>query len=143
MLRMDKILLSEKRKEELTALGVGVLYLYGSRAQGTARENSDYDVGVVFTDPTKADLDLDHHNALYDVLSAIFPDMVHGPKLDIAILQRANAKLQIDAIQHGLVLFESNPHIRADYEESVIKRYDDYRFLQREYENATFAAFGA
>ena len=140
---MDKILLSEKNKEELIALGVGVLYLYGSRAQGTAREDSDYDVGVVFTDPQKSDLDIDAYGALYNVLSAIFPDMIDGPKLDIAILQRANAKLQIDAIQYGSVLFESNPRIRADYEESVIKRYDDYRFLQREYENATFAAFSA
>ncbi|MBI5470344.1 hypothetical protein HY968_03460 [Candidatus Kaiserbacteria bacterium] len=67
--------------------------------------------------------------------------MIHGPKLDIALLQRANAKLQMDAIQYGSVLFESDPRTRADYEESVIKRYDDYRYLEREYEDATFVAF--
>ncbi|OGG73193.1 hypothetical protein A3A38_04815 [Candidatus Kaiserbacteria bacterium RIFCSPLOWO2_01_FULL_53_17] len=137
------IRLSEKSKQELTALGVGVLYLYGSRAQGTAYENSDYDVGVVFTDPKKAHLDIHSYNELYNVLSAIFPDMLHGPKLDIAILQRANAKLQMDAVQYGAVLFESDPRVRADYEESIIKRYDDYRFLEREYEDATFTAFSA
>ncbi|MBI5470343.1 nucleotidyltransferase domain-containing protein [Candidatus Kaiserbacteria bacterium] len=44
---------SAKNKQELAGLGVGVLYLYGSRAQGTARETSDYDVGVVFKDAAK------------------------------------------------------------------------------------------
>lgn len=140
---MEKIILSEESKRRLTDLGVGVLYLYGSRAQGTAHENSDYDVGVVFTDATRADFDLDRYGALYDALSVVFPDTIHGPKLDVAILQRANAKLQLDAIQYGMVLFESDACIRADYEESVIKRYDDYRHLQREYEDATFAAFSA
>ena len=138
-----EVILSENSKQELAALGVGVLYLYGSRAQETARSDSDYDVGVVFQDSTRANLDMDTYAALYTVLSTIVPDTLRGPKLDIAILQRANAKLQIDAIRDGLVLFESDPRTRADYEESVIKRYDDYRYLEREYEDATFSAFSA
>lgn len=142
MLRMDMIL-SEKSKQELAGLGVGVLYLYGSRVQGTARENSDYDVGVVFTDPKRADLDMNQYSSLYSVISDIIPDTLNGPKLDIAILQSANAKLQMDAVQYGSVLFECDHRTRADYEESVIKLYDDYRFLQREYEDATFTAFSA
>ena len=40
-----------------------------------------------------------------------------------------------------VVLFEINPEFRADYEAEVIKRYDDYRFIQQEYEEATFVAF--
>lgn len=134
-------LLTKDLKQKLSDLGVGVLYLYGSRAQGTARVDSDYDVGIVFTDPANASTDINSYNKLYDVLSDAFPDTRKGPKLDIALLQRANAKLQLDAINHGLVLFESNPRVRADYEESVIKRYDDYQYLQREYDDATFSAF--
>ncbi|MEK7509456.1 MAG: nucleotidyltransferase domain-containing protein [Patescibacteria group bacterium] len=137
---MDAII-PEEIRQQLTNLGVGVLYLYGSRAQGTAHAGSDYDIGVVFDDPQKADFDLDRYSALYGTLNAIFPDNIRGPKLDIAFLQRANAKLQLDAVQYGRAVFESNPRVRADYEESVIKHYDDYRFLEREYEDATFGAF--
>ncbi len=135
--------ISKKHAEELKALGVAVVYLYGSRADGTAGEYSDYDIGVVFADPRDAHLNLDRFQALYAVVSEIFPDTARGPKLDIALLQRANAKLQLDAVQYGTTLFESEARARADYEESVVKQYDDYRFLEREYEDATFAAFRA
>ena len=135
------VTIPEKIKQELLRLGVGVLYLYGSRAHGVARDDSDYDIGVVFVDSRGADLDLDCYSELYSALSEVFPDMLSGPKLDITILQRANAKLQLDAIQYGSVVFESDARVRADYEEYVIKRYDDYRFLEREYEDATFSAF--
>jgi len=134
--------LTKDLKEKLAHLGVAVLYLHGSRARGVARDNSDYDVGVVFVDPQKA-YGTEVYLALYEVLSAIFPDAQSGPKLDIALLQRANAKLQLDAITYGIVFFESDSRLRADYEEAVIKRYDDYRFLEREYREANMAAFRA
>ncbi|MBI5004202.1 nucleotidyltransferase domain-containing protein [Candidatus Kaiserbacteria bacterium] len=138
---MEEIRLTTEVKEKLVALGVAVLYLHGSRARGTAREDSDYDIGVVFADPKKAILDMHQYGMLYGVLNDIYPDHIDGPKLDIALLQRANAALQMSAINYGIVLFENDPKVRADYEEGVVKRYDDYRFLQKEYEDATFAAF--
>jgi len=137
-----KITLMEEQKKTLSSLGVAALYLYGSRARGVAHERSDYDVGIVFTDPADAD-DMEKYLALYDVLAGVFPDTLSGPKLDIALLQRANAKLQLDAIDHGIVIFENDAHTRANYEESVLKYYDDYRFLQKEYEEANLVAFRA
>ena len=127
--------------QKLEALGVGVLYLFGSRVRGVAREKSDYDLGVVFRCLETADVDLELYNELYDVLNEIFPDMIDGPRLDISFLQNANAALQMSAIRYGTVFYESDPVFRANYEESVLKKYDDYRFLQRQYEEATFSAF--
>ncbi len=143
MTRMDRNIFSNSDERKLAALGVGVVYAYGSRVRGTDREDSDYDVGVVFVDPRGAAYDLKTYGELYDILSSVFPDTLHGAKLDIAFLQRANAKLQLDAINFGTVVFESNPRIRANFEESVVRAYDDYRFLQKEYENANLAAFRA
>ncbi|HBB56476.1 TPA: hypothetical protein DEW47_02985 [Patescibacteria group bacterium] len=137
---MSKVIISQKTKEKLEALGVGILYLFGSRSRGVALEKSDYDIGVVFIN-TKRDDTMKRHGIVYDILNDIFPDAIDGPKLDISYLQEANASLQMSAIQYGKAIFEINPRFRADYEESVLKRYDDYRFLQKEYENATFAAF--
>lgn len=137
---MSEITISQKNKEKLEALGVSVLYLFGSRARGIVGEKSDYDIGVVFADIGK-DNAMERYNAVYDILSDVIPDIINGPKLDISFLQNANASLQMSAIRYGKVIFEINPRFRADYEESVLKQYDDYHYLQREYESATFAAF--
>lgn len=132
--------LSEKTKEKLKDLGVGIVYLFGSRANKTALQNSDYDIGVVFLDYSKK-IDFEVVSSIYSVLDEEFPDNIKGQKLDISYLQNANAALQIKAINEGIVLFESDPDFRADYEESVVKKYDDYRFIQNNYTEATFAAF--
>lgn len=134
--------LSQQTKKRLKDLGVGIVYLFGSRSNETASENSDYDLGAVFMD--EKELNRDHLRlfvSLYDLLSEDFLDKGNGAKLDIALLQRANPALAMAAISQGMILFESDPLFRANYEESVIKKYDDYRFLQKEYEEATFTAF--
>lgn len=137
---MNKMLISQKNQEKLKTLGVGVLYLFGSRARGIAEKKSDYDIGVVFEDSKTANI-IERHSAVYKILNDIFPDAIDGPKLDISYLQTANASLQMSAVLYGKTIFEISPRFRADYEESVLKQYDDYRFLQKEYENATFFAF--
>ena len=132
--------ISEKSKKELKNLGVGIVYLFGSRAVKTALKNSDYDIGVVFLRFPK-EITKNIIVSIYNIFSEEFPDNINGPKLDISFLQKANAALEIKAISEGIVLFESNPAFRADYEAGVVKRYDDYRFIQQNYEEATFAAF--
>lgn len=132
--------ISETTKEKLKALGVGVVYLFGSRADGTAFPNSDYDMGVVFLDYSKK-IDFEIISSVYSTLNEEFPDHINGPKLDISYLQNANAALQMKAISGGVVLFESDTNFRADYEEEVVKKYDDYRFIQNNYEDATFKTF--
>jgi len=133
--------LSRKTKIKLKELGVGIVYLFGSRAIGRALKHSDYDIGVVFVDFSKAIKNKNLFVSIYNILSEEFPDNLRGPKLDISFLQKSNAALEIKAMSEGIVLFEINPKFRADYETEVVKRYDDYRFIQQKYEEATFAAF--
>jgi uncharacterized protein len=132
--------ISKKTKEKLKALGVGVLYLFGSRVTGRAFLNSDYDIGVVFLDYSK-EIDMKTISSVYEILNREFPDNINGPKLDISYLQNANAALQMKAVSEGIVLFESSPNFRTDYEAEIVKRYDDYQFFQSNYADATFAAF--
>lgn len=134
--------LSEKNKQKLRDLGVGIVYLFGSRAIGAALGKSDYDIGVVFDDVKKLQDDSAKlYLAVYNILSEEFPEQLDGPKIDISFLQKANAALELSAIRYGKILFEANPKFRADYEEGVIFRYDDFRFLQKKYEEVTFTAF--
>jgi len=134
--------LSEKSKEKLSNLGVGIVYLFGSRALGTALEKSDYDIGVVFLETKRGFTGgISLFAMIYEILSSEFPDQINGPKLDISFLQQANAALEMSAIREGVVLFEADSVFRADYEEGAVKRYDDYQPLKGKYEEATFAAF--
>lgn len=133
--------ISEKNKTKLKKLGVGIVYLFGSRAVGGALKYSDYDIGLVFVNFSKAIKNKKLFSSVYNTLNEEFPDNLNGPKLDISFLQTANAALEIKAISEGIVLFEINPEFRADYETEVVKRYDDYRFIQQKYEEVTFAAF--
>ena len=136
------MLLSNGSISKLKNIGVRIVYLFGSRATGTALENADYDMGVVFSYDKKVSADRSSlFSAVYDILNNDFPDQIRGPKLDISFLQQANAALEMTAVLEGVVLFEDDPVFRADYEESVVKRYDDYLPLKRQYEEATFSAF--
>lgn len=134
--------LSENTKTKLKELGVGIIYLFGSRAVGIALDKSDYDLGVVFINPkVLSNSPSKNHLTLYDVLSSDFPDMLEGPHLDISFLQDSNPALEMAAVRYGRVLFQASPSFRADYEEGVIRRSDDYLSLKKEYEQATFSAF--
>ena len=131
---------SQQIKDHLGAMGIAVVYLFGSRARGVAFATSDYDLGIVFADPHHTALSFKELGELYELLrTAIDPEK--GSDIDIAFLQRANASLQMSAIRFGEVLFESSARVRVEFEEGVLQRYDDYLPLQREYEDATFRAF--
>lgn len=134
---------SNKHKNVLQAMGIAVVYLFGSRVLGTARTESDYDIGVVFKDPTAvAARQPEVFHQLYSIFSDYLPDQPGGAHPDISLLQFANAALEMSAID-GVVLFEADPRSRVEYEEGVIERYDEYRHLQNFYEDATFTAFAA
>lgn len=138
---MKKYKFTTEDEERLAKLGIGILYLFGSRARDVAYKKSDYDIGIVFIDQKKIDSGIEQFSNIYNILTNVFPDTIDGPKLDISFLQKTNAALQMNAICHGIVLFENNPVFRVNYEEGVLKKYDDYRFLQNEYKEATFSAF--
>ena len=134
--------MSNEDKKRLQRLGVETVYLFGSRASGIAREDSDYDIGVVFRDGVRTEKDAASlHGQLYNIFSNYVQDVPSGARPDIALLQNANGSLQMSAVAEGVVLFEADPVARANYEEGVIAIYDDYRPLRRMYEEATTVAF--
>jgi len=83
---------------------------------------------------------LETYQTLYAIMSEYLPDLLGGTHPDLSLLQFANAALEMSAID-GIVLFEADMKFRLEYEEAVIKRYDEYRYLRNVYEEATFAAF--
>ena len=136
---MKSIKLNTKTKQSLARMCVIAVYAFGSRVQNTAHAGSDLDLGIVVKNPQRAFNDfLEFNHRIYSVLSEVFPDNL---KLDISYLQTANPALGMAAVRYGRVIFETDPRLRADFEEELFKRYLEYQPLQRAYEEANFAAF--
>lgn len=142
MQSQPKIQLSMDTKEKLGRAGVAVVYYFGSRASGAVSFFSDIDIGIVMEHKWLVKQDIGKlHIAIYDILSSDIPDTLDGPKLDLSFLQIANPALGMKAVRDGVVLFESNSHLRCDFEEYIFRMYNDYLKLHREFEEATFQAF--
>lgn len=139
MIRFDN-----KMKTKLKKLGVGVIYLIGSRAMENARANSDFDFAVVMKDSKKLSKGtLDLYHKLYQIFSDAVPDIhIKLPfpdnmiEIDIVFLQTAPLYYSIAARDKGKVLYEISPLFRADYEEQITNEYMDFEPLRREQETA-------
>ena len=123
-------------EEKLKKLGVGLVYLFGSRAEGTAGPSSDFDVGLVFSDPAMLRGDTPGlYQSLYEIFSDTF-DLSGFRSVDIVFLEQASLELRFDAISHGAVLFEISPEFREKFEERVEALYRDFKPILREFDRA-------
>lgn len=110
--------------ETLKELGVGIIYIFGSSADGFADEFSDIDIGIVFSDPKIAEGNtLGVYNVLYDIFSDVFA----GKEIDIVLLERTSLEFKFNVIKNGVVLFESSVKFREDFEHNITMLYADFR----------------
>jgi predicted nucleotidyltransferase len=128
-----KTQLEQQTIEELRALGVGLLYLFGSVAEGTYHGLSDIDIGIVLEDPKPLDENsFELYNRLYDILT----DAFHQGDVDIIFLQAAGLEVCCDAIRHGHLLFAASSQARYEFEERVTILYADFKQLLDEFNKA-------
>jgi len=110
-------------KGKIEKLGVGIVYLFGSKATGRASRLSDIDIGIVLkTQASESD-----PRTLYHMLYQLFSELYPRSKLDIVFLQTAPLSLQYSAIKDGKILFEEDPKLTADYVNLVINQYLDFK----------------
>jgi len=107
--------------------GAAVVYLFGSVARGTATRRSDVDVGVLFEkDPPKtlAGLNVDLAQDLEAVLER---------RVDLVILNWANADLVHRVLRDGRLILDRNPSMRIDFEVRKRNEYFDLLPLLQRY----------
>jgi predicted nucleotidyltransferase len=105
--------------------GVEVVYLFGSRARGLQKDDSDIDVGIFVADEQLKE------NPLFDLkVGAFLESELHCPA-DVVIMNRANPILQHEVLAAGHRVFERAPERRAQYELHSFKKYLDYRHFQK------------
>ncbi len=97
-------------------------YLFGSRAEGTASEDSDYDFAVL----TNESYFQDEGNSLIMDLAEEM-QVMFGKEVDLVLLNKASIEFRFLVIKHGLLLFSADEEQRTDFEDIVIRDYLDYK----------------
>lgn len=104
-------------------LPIRVAYLFGSRARGTARPDSDVDIAVMLprdlSDREREEVRRDVVDALTDALGRV------GEHVDVVELDRCDSALAFAAIRHGKRLFARTEEERVAAEVSICKRHSD------------------
>ncbi|MBU1045967.1 nucleotidyltransferase domain-containing protein [Patescibacteria group bacterium] len=134
---MLKIKFSQKQINQFKRMGIDVVYLFGSYAQGRTYPLSDIDIGIVFKDPERyKDKTMDVYLKLYDIFTGVLPKRylkqrfkMREHEFDIVFLQFAPLNLQFNAIKEGVVLYEGDEANRLQYEEYVLKRNADLKYF--------------
>lgn len=133
-----EIKLSQKTKEKIKKLGIETVYLFGSYAdEKFVTALSDIDIGIVFEEPQRyKDKTMKVYLKLYDIFTDILPKdylkrrfKMRAHELDIVFLQFAPIDFQFNAIKNSKVLYEQNREKRFQYQEYVLKKYLDLKYL--------------
>lgn len=132
-----EINISNEQKQQLKALGVLAVYLFGSVAEGYAQPHSDVDIGVVFANPLPAST-LELYNKLFDIFTEAFPHK----ELDIVLVERTTLELKKDMITRGKVIFDADPGKRLEFEERNLLLYADFKPNLEMFNRAVLAKIG-
>jgi predicted nucleotidyltransferase len=109
---------------------VRLAYLFGSRARGRAREDSDIDVAVLTDDDRCADAE-EHYQTLLAILDAL--DGVSAAELDIVLLNEAPPLLRHRVLRDGVLLFARSPEERVRFAIRAIRDHQDGEVRREEF----------
>ncbi|MBU0573806.1 MAG: nucleotidyltransferase domain-containing protein [Candidatus Margulisiibacteriota bacterium] len=111
----------EKEADVITA------YLYGSRAEGAARENSDIDIAILLDEKQTPQTPYGRDVNLARQLEKIFFPL----KVDIRILNHASPFFRFQVIKKGKVIHSKDENQRADFEGTTRNKYFDLKPLYK------------
>jgi len=110
--------------------GLDTLWLFGSEAAGTAREDSDLDLAALFRKHPSA---LEIFEARGDLGEILLRDV------DLIDLDQASPILGMQVLRYGRLLVDRNPKRRYASFSRTISMYDDLKIVRRQAEKALFA----
>jgi len=119
----------ESLESALADAGVRFAYLFGSRATGSARTNSDADVAVMPSRPLGL---LEQERLALRLTTALA-----APEVDLVALDRAALELRGQVVQEGKLLYSADEPARVAFEVRTRSEYFDFvptlRRLRRSY----------
>lgn len=105
---------------------VAAALLFGSRARGEARPQSDVDLAVLLT-PEAASTGVSRSQMLAELMNLAPPQL----RVDLAFLNDASPLLQHRVLRDGIVLFVRDNRALARFTIRAMQRYEDTRRLRR------------
>lgn len=112
----------EKLAQILNKHQVIAAYFFGSRAEGTASEDSDYDFAILVDDSFPREDDNTLIMELTEEMQALL-----GKEADLVVLNRASIEFRFLVIKHGRLIFSADEEQRTDFEDVVIRDYLDFK----------------
>ncbi len=114
--------------------GVRLGFLFGSRARGRNRSDSDFDVAILVDDSLLAGTE-DRATLIRKIVARLGRE-VSSAHLDLVILNGAPALLRHRVLRDGVLLFQRSPEERVRFATRTIQDYQDgeirrERFLQK------------
>lgn len=103
---------------------ISFAYVHGSRTRGTAHEESDIDIAMV-TSGTLSTRDLSR--------IALDIEDVTSTEVDVGVLDEAGVIFQHQVLEHGQLVYVADESARIRFEETVYRRYHDYKPFFEEY----------
>lgn len=113
-----------------TAGNIAGMWLYGSRARGLARDNSDYDLAVQYTDYKQEPLE----SRLRPELLAQQWQQKMAVEISIVDIQRVPVPLAYTIICDNQLLFAADPIAVLHTERNILSKWElDYQYHVRAY----------
>jgi len=111
--------------------GLVLLYLFGSRAQGRATPESDWDFATLF-EPVR-DVDLLARSAALEL------DLVRflGSPVDVTPLNDADPVFRFEVVASGRVVWARSERERVLFDAAAVREYRDSAHRRRVYADAT------
>jgi predicted nucleotidyltransferase len=103
------------------------VYLFGSAARGTARPDSDVDVGVLFAQTPAPTLDAQPYGLAADLESHL------GRPVDVVVLNSASADLRIRVLRDGHLIVDRDKSRRIAFEVRTRNEFFDLEPILRRY----------
>ncbi len=121
----------EKRIAEALASRpeVAFAYLFGSRARGDARPDSDVDVAIYV-------IDGEHAGRLWLEAMGTLEDAFSPLKVDCILLNDAPPGLRFSVVRDGRVVLDRAPEARMEFEISTRRQYWDWEPRRRLHDEA-------
>jgi len=103
--------------------GVRVVYLFGSRATGRARVDSDLDIAVALAPELD---DLERGRLKLRIIEALTVELgALGERADVVDFGRVGSAVAFSAIRDGVCVLSRTPAERVRLEATVARRHDD------------------
>lgn len=139
----NQFVFSHDQKKRLEQFGIQSVYMFGSRAEGTAHPLSDFDFAVLLRDARQLSARKTFlYQELYDLFSSMIrPETRAADVVDIVFLQSPFVPLELTSyiVRHGQVLFDADPSARVDFETTTMLHDADCAPIQKEMQDALLA----